>query len=206
MSLKNTNGYTLVEVLVAISILLLAIVGPMTIAAKGVQGAYYARQQATALFLAQEGIEIIVASRNDALIKAIQENTSLSTAWENWTNAPMFVECRKNTGCNFALSDVGDGTLQKLYEENRFSVVSCSVLRDCRLKYDEGQPRARYTTTSGTDTEFTRVVKLIREPDLDSDPNNGGVFIEVTVSWSARIFAGKTQSIVLTSAVYQIYE
>ncbi len=37
--LKNSNGFTLVETLVAIGVLLLAIIGPMTVAQKGIQNA-----------------------------------------------------------------------------------------------------------------------------------------------------------------------
>ncbi len=200
MKRNATKGYSLVEVLVAISVLLLAIVGPMTIAAKGVQSAYYAKQQATALFLAQEGIEMIVASRNDSLIEAVQAGTDLGDAWDDWSTIAMFSRCRTNDGCNFAPVDTGDGTLERLYNEGRFTVVSCSTLSNCRMRYDEGVDRARYNLTTGVETEYTRVVKLER------DSVNDGILVEVEVSWSARVFGNQTQSVVLTTAVYPIYD
>ena len=61
---KTEKGYSLVEVLIAVSILMLAIVGPLTIAAKSLQSAQYARQQTTAFFLAQEGITAVNTFRN----------------------------------------------------------------------------------------------------------------------------------------------
>lgn len=53
------GGFTLIETLVAITILLIALAGPLTIAAKGLSTAYYARDQITAFYLAQEGIEYL---------------------------------------------------------------------------------------------------------------------------------------------------
>ncbi|MEK7505864.1 MAG: prepilin-type N-terminal cleavage/methylation domain-containing protein [Patescibacteria group bacterium] len=51
------RGFTLVETLVAITILLVSIVGPYYIAAKGLFSANVARDQVTAYYLAQEPIE-----------------------------------------------------------------------------------------------------------------------------------------------------
>ena len=58
-SVRYGRGFTLIETLVAISILLIALAGPLTIAAKGLNSSYYARDQITAFYLAQEGIEYI---------------------------------------------------------------------------------------------------------------------------------------------------
>ena len=53
------RGFTLIESLVAVTILITAILGPMSIAAKGIATAAYARDQAIAFFLAQEGLEYV---------------------------------------------------------------------------------------------------------------------------------------------------
>ena len=65
-SLKH--GFTLVETLVAISILMLAILGPLTIASTGLRNSMYARDQITAYYLAQEGIEYARYVRDDNYI------------------------------------------------------------------------------------------------------------------------------------------
>ena len=56
---STQGGFTLIESLVAITILVTAILGPMTIAATGISSAIYARDQETAFFLAQEGLEYV---------------------------------------------------------------------------------------------------------------------------------------------------
>ncbi len=56
---KKVRGFTLIETLVGISILLVAIVGPLTVAFQGVSLSLLARDQIIASFLAQEGIEFV---------------------------------------------------------------------------------------------------------------------------------------------------
>lgn len=58
------KAFTLIETLVAISVLLVSLVGPLSIAAKALQSAYYARDEVTASYLAQEGIEYVRALRD----------------------------------------------------------------------------------------------------------------------------------------------
>lgn len=62
-NIKN-KGFTLVETLVAIAILMISIAGPLTIANKSLTAAVYARDQVEASFIAQEVVEKI---KNDRL-------------------------------------------------------------------------------------------------------------------------------------------
>lgn len=55
----HKNGFTLIETLVAISILMIAIAGPLTVANKAYTSAQDARNQTIAYNLAQEGLEYI---------------------------------------------------------------------------------------------------------------------------------------------------
>ena len=56
---KKDKGFTIIETLVAITILMIAIAGPLTIAQKGFIASIYARDQVTASFLAQDMMEAI---------------------------------------------------------------------------------------------------------------------------------------------------
>jgi type II secretory pathway pseudopilin PulG len=53
------NGFTIIETLVAISILMIAIAGPLTVAGKGYTSAIDARNQSEASLLAQESLEYL---------------------------------------------------------------------------------------------------------------------------------------------------
>lgn len=55
--IKNKKGFTIIETLVAITVLMIAIAGPLTIAQKGLLASVYARDQMIASFLAQDAME-----------------------------------------------------------------------------------------------------------------------------------------------------
>jgi len=63
--LKANAGFTLIETLVAISILLISISAPLTIAARGLASSYFARDQITAFYLAQDAVEYIRNKRDE---------------------------------------------------------------------------------------------------------------------------------------------
>jgi len=79
---KHT-GFSLVETLVAISILLIVIVGPMTIIAGAAQSTNFSSEQVTASFLAQEGLELAQKERDDLVLSAFDAGAveGSDTAW-----------------------------------------------------------------------------------------------------------------------------
>ncbi len=78
--LKNPeNGFTIVETLVAIAILMIAIAGPLVVANKSLTAALYAKDYAIGSFLAQEGIELIRNSKDNGI--GAFTFSSLKDAW-----------------------------------------------------------------------------------------------------------------------------
>ena len=65
---KFTTGFTLVEMLVAISIFSVSILGLMSVLASGIAGANFAKQKVTATYLAQEGIEYLRNKRDNYML------------------------------------------------------------------------------------------------------------------------------------------
>ena len=59
MTYEKEHPFTLVETLIAISIVTIAISGPMLSASRALIAANIARDQLTASYLAQEGIEYV---------------------------------------------------------------------------------------------------------------------------------------------------
>ena len=69
---KNKNkfltGFTLIETFVAVTILLLAMTGPMVLVTKGVTVAKSVKGQITAIYLAQEAVEYIRNTRDTNIL------------------------------------------------------------------------------------------------------------------------------------------
>lgn len=57
--LSSVRGFTLIETFVAISVLMTAVAGPLTIASKGLSSATIAKDQITAFYLGQDAVEFI---------------------------------------------------------------------------------------------------------------------------------------------------
>lgn len=68
-SYKQQAAFTLIETLVAISLLSIAIVAPMSLVTQSLSSAYYARDQITAFNLAQEGIESVRGIRDNNVLQ-----------------------------------------------------------------------------------------------------------------------------------------
>ncbi len=84
---RSLRGFTLIETFVAITILLTAIVGPLTIASRGLSSAFLAKQQTVASFLAQEGIEYVRFKRDTNALNGNPWLSGLSAC----TNAACYI-------------------------------------------------------------------------------------------------------------------
>lgn len=188
----SQKGYSLIEVMIAVAILMMAIVAPMTIAIKSIQSSQYTLEQNTAIFLAQEGISIIEALRNHYALASFADSSV--DPWEWTTNLS---DCDSQFGCNFDASDplniaVGSPDTVACSEEGA----------NCILYYDgESSVRSAYSTddASGVDSGFTRRV-FFEGYDVNADVLN----VLVEVEWDSH-FLGKVQSVSIRSSFYNLY-
>jgi len=139
MSIRSTsshrNGFTLVETLVAIAILMIAIVGPYYSIQQAIVTSYAARDQLIASQLAQEAEEYIYFTRDNAYLG--------SSDWNAWLSS--LSACTGTYGC---VVDPGLNT-----------VASCSSSGCPALKQNSNN--GLYTQTgSYPTTRFTRTVKM----------------------------------------------
>lgn len=189
-----SRGFTLVETLVAISILLLAIIGPMTIAQRGIQDSFFASDQTTAVFLAQEAIESIKKVRDDRALSAIQScqdtpATCLSQDTWNWLGSNNI-----NTNCIIG-NHICDYDIKKTSTE---LYPRCDSAPGCKIYEDTSGGVIIYSHDSGgTLTKFTRAIKITKS-------GNDSVLVTSTVTWTSNILG--VRSVVLQTWLYDQYK
>ncbi len=186
---KKQAGFSLVETLVAISILLIVIVGPMTISTRAAKSSSFATEQIQAFFLAQEGIELVEKARNDLLL------ANLTNGWTNFTDnsGGIYEDCYDGPGCGLEWSGV-DGTIAP--------AVPCSpnACRIYRSDDDLNLNRSRFThddDLSNTATPFTR--KIFLEADA------GEVWVRSVVTWRTGSLI-EEQRVEVDTYLYDLYE
>lgn len=183
-------GYSLVEVLVSISILLVVIAGPMTIASRSIQYAEDSRTQTTAFFLAQEGIEYMTAIRNYWAINEMQGLTTEGWRWEISDSYPIDACIRSDATENYKWCGLDTERLALTSD-----IRDCgSNINNCRLYL--GSDGVYSHNASGEATQFIRTINIARRADH---------FYRVTsrVQWNAR--DGRTKELLLESYLYDIY-
>ena len=62
---NGQKGFTLVETFVAITVLVIAVLGPMSLLSRALQDSRYIKDEIIASYLAQEGVELVMDERNN---------------------------------------------------------------------------------------------------------------------------------------------
>lgn len=101
---REYNGFTLIEALVAVTIITLSVAGPLFTANRSIVAARIARDQLAASYLAQEGVEYVRAVRDDEYLALYPGNTG--AAWSNFINGSIN-QCRAPKICTLGLISGG---------------------------------------------------------------------------------------------------
>jgi prepilin-type N-terminal cleavage/methylation domain-containing protein len=187
MNKAHQKGFTLVETLVAISILVLAVVGPMTIAARGLQGAFFAKEQLAATYLAQEGVEFMRMQRDQYAL------ANRGTGNDNWAGS-LPAHCKTGAGCGIDIRTMG--------------VVECATTSGCVLRYDASAPggvdRGMYTHSGSYG--FSPYTRTILIQDMNGSSNDSDeVLVTARVSWQSGLFGG-VKTVVVQSRIFNQYD
>jgi prepilin-type N-terminal cleavage/methylation domain-containing protein len=192
----NQSGFSLVETLVAITILLIVITGPLTLVSNSARSTNFANDQVMANFLAQEGLELSQAARDNQQIPTFASSYSGAdgAAWNTFANpSGLYQNCFSANGCGLDQDTDAAGTL---------NVSNClSTGTGCRL-YSNANPteRAQYThdSNSGANspTRYTRVIRMTN--------GSGQVEIVSRVTW--RSDGQRAQQVVETvTYLFNVY-
>ncbi|HUX80764.1 MAG TPA: prepilin-type N-terminal cleavage/methylation domain-containing protein, partial [Candidatus Paceibacterota bacterium] len=125
----HSTGFTLVETLIAVTIVTLAVAGPLTVASRALVAGQIAHDQLTASYLAQEGVEYVRAMRDDEYLALYPPDAGTSaTAWNNFLNGSdvaAITQCRSTTctldpakAMGSSLTPCSGGTCTPLYLAN----------------------------------------------------------------------------------------
>jgi prepilin-type N-terminal cleavage/methylation domain-containing protein len=173
---RESKGFTLIETMIAVSILALSVAGPLYTASRAFISAETAHDQLVASYLAQESIEYVHAMRDNDYLAAYQAGgTNISgTAWSTFLSgsaAGSVTQCRTSACTLDPTRIMGTGS--------GFSLQPCSGAT-CTPLYLAG---GIYTQQSGiigaVRTPFTRTLQVI-------DISSTEVRVVSTVSWSFR--------------------
>jgi prepilin-type N-terminal cleavage/methylation domain-containing protein len=162
----SKRGFTLVEAMVAMSILSLAVTGPLLIAQKGIASAIYARDQVTAYYLAQEAVEYVRNVRDS--------NRITSTPWLS-----QFADC-KVTAANPANRCKIDARIIDFNDTNNDPITPCSGT--CPLLGIDGVNNTYGYGAGLTNSKFRRTISI----DDRASPKEAE--ISVTISWMTNLF------------------
>ena len=175
MKFSNTNrGFSLLESMVAIGILLVAVVAPLSTIGDSLAQIYVARDQMVAINLAQEGIEAVRQVRDSNMIKGWNEGTR-TTDWD---------------------AGLGEGNYTVDTEEN-LQIKSLTAGEEGAL-YQKTD--GTYTQTAGVGmvpTKFSRIVTISSISGVDYEKK-----ITSRVSWKTA--GGTDKKIEVSESLFGI--
>jgi len=189
------NGFSLVETLVAISILLVIIVGPLTLVSTSARSTSFASEQVVAFFLAQEGAELAQKARDDLMLQRFRSSGALADPWAEFTKVngtDRYQSCFAANGCGLTIT--GDAVV--------VNACTSQAGAGCRLYLNPNQNtavRSRYSYANPTGaiaTPFTRDIRFQRTGDE--------VRVISRVRWSSGSVRA-TQEVEVVTYLFNIY-
>ena len=162
---SRTAGFTLIETLIAISLLMMAVVEPMVLTSQALKSAYYARDQITASNLAQEGIEAVRAERDKRILTAALTGTNVDIFGSIPVDQDFTIDARKDSSTDPSAMTPCAGPCPRLQTDGNI-----------------------YGYQSGwTNTAFTRTLRAQYVPGTTDEMR-----LTVTVTWRTGSYPART--------------
>ncbi|MDE2188454.1 MAG: prepilin-type N-terminal cleavage/methylation domain-containing protein [Patescibacteria group bacterium] len=177
---STNSGFTLVETLIAIAILMIAIAGPLTVAEKSLYASIYAKNQVMASYLAQDAMESI---RNSLDTNEFKGNTG--------TNWPIYFDnTNLLTSCANKLNQCSIDTINKKVFLNQYPLT-------VNPTNGNGYVQPASLPTSNI-SPFTRTFYI--QTFQPNGANSQAVNVIVSVSWPGTAATGG--GVTLTDTIY----
>ena len=202
----DSKGFSLVEVLVAISLLLIALVGPMTYLTRTSQSTEVANQRVVATFLAQEGIELVQKLRDDIILSSSpfsssQDPPSQDEGWQDFISNLNVAGCFGSIGCAVEMGGThGDVQLHQCTDPG-------ANRSECRLYLDTSSDRNSWYTyvggTGSTQTPYTRRI-ILNTPSIDPLGELREIYVSSVVTWRTGSFL-RTNRVESTTTLFNIF-
>ncbi len=157
------QGFTLIETLIALTVLLMIITGPLSLATKSISASVFSQNQITASYLAQEAVEYIIN---------IRDNNSLQgNGWLDGLGLCIPTPGNEKNCC----VDVRNDNIKSYPGQ-------CDY-----IKYDASG--LYYNYGIGESTIFKRIIKITK---INIGGSNDEARIEVTVQWQEKFGGTKS--------------
>ncbi len=183
----SERGMTLIETLVAVTILTVAIVAPMQLTISSLASANYARDQILAANLAQEAIESVRSKRDgNILTLALTGNATCAS-----DGLPMHILCGIPIDQDFII-DTAENNL----------ITLCSGTCPY-LKTDSAQTLYGYNATWTTETAYRRVVNVSYVTYAGAPAERAEDEIKITVTVTRKATVHQLPPTVITENMYR---
>lgn len=168
---KNKYGFSLIETMIAVSILMIAIAGPLSLVQAGLFSSIRQRSQVTATYLAQEAFEYIKNMRDS---NSYDQYVGGDKSWQMSVNgADELSDICGGTGCYVDPHGGLSGSSNiKAISESTTHYLNKVVLLNGAFSYTYAE--------GGTPTTYKRIVKIT---PVSADGTVDELKVTVTVEW-----------------------
>ncbi len=186
--LSYKKGFTLVETMIAISVLMLGITGPLMLVASSLRNALVARDTITAYYLAQEGIEFVRYVRDDNYI--LRRDGATGRGWLEGLDL-----CTTGNGCAvdtvqwFFINSYGD----------QLPIEACNTGCTTPQMYLTSAGFYTYVSTGNIAAKYRRAITIV-----PVGTSNNEVKVTSTITWMDGARGTKTFSV--SEYLFNIYQ
>lgn len=194
---NKRSGFTLMETMVAIFIIMLAITGPMVFTQNSLRAAFLSRDQITAFFLAQDAIEYIKNIRDGHVVDIIKSGNAVPAGWLG--NGNLSKDCLSLEGCTVdTTKDESDGI--KSCSDGDTTIPGCVGDNLTTYKPLNFKDNTYFTNENANGGTITPSI-FAREVKMENVVTNKEVAVTVTVRWKSHEGVG-TREIVVKENIY----